>query len=77
MNILKGGIRKSNRCPFEVFGFRLFDKVKFNNQYYFIYGRRKSGQFDIRDFYGKESKGISYKKVKLNREKRNPVYVKH
>mgnify|MGYP000516580639 CR=1 FL=1 len=76
MKILKGGAKKLNQCPFEVFGFRLFDKVKFNNQYYFIYGRRKSGYFSIRDFDGKNNKEISYKKLKLCRVKRSPVCIK-
>ncbi len=76
MKILKGGKKKSNQCPFEVFGFRLFDKVMFNNQYYFIYGRRKSGQLSIRDFDGGNPKGVSYKKLKLCRGKRNPIYIK-
>lgn len=33
----------------EVFGFRLFDRVMFENSYYFIFGRRKTGSFNIRD----------------------------
>lgn len=76
MKILKGGVKKSNQCPFELFGFRLFDRIKFNNQYYLIYGRRKSGQFNIRDFDGKNTKEVSYKKIKLCRGKRNPIYIK-
>ena len=76
MNIPKGGIKRLNQCSFEVFGFRLFDKVKFNNQYYFIYGRRRSGYFNIRDFNGKNPKEISYKKLKLCRGKRNPIHIK-
>lgn len=31
MKILKGGKKKNNQAPFEVFGFRLFDKVLYNN----------------------------------------------
>ena len=68
--ILKGGKRKKNQSPFEVFGFRLFDRIMFNNQYYFIYGRRVSGQFNIRDIDGKSPKDITYKKLKLYRCKR-------
>ena len=68
--ILKGGKKRINQSPFEVFGFRLFDRVIFNNEYYFIYGRRTSGQFNIRDIDGKNSKDISYKKIELRRCKR-------
>lgn len=68
--ILKGGKKKMNQSPFEVFGFRLFDRIVFNNQYYFIYGRRASGSFNIRDIDGKKPKDISCKKLKLYRCKR-------
>ena len=68
--ILKGGKKKMNQSPFEVSGFRLFDRVMFNNQYYFVYGRRISGFFNIRDIDGKNPIDISYKKLKLFRNKR-------
>ncbi|MEA1975654.1 MAG: HNH endonuclease, partial [Bacillota bacterium] len=47
--------------------FRLFDKVIYENKEYFIFGRRKTGYFDIRDLQGnKVNKGsMSYKKLKL------------
>lgn len=64
MKILKGGIRKLNQAPFIVFGFRLFDKVMFQNEIYFIYGRRISGQFNIRDINGENKKDVSYKKLR-------------
>lgn len=76
MKILKGGKKKNNQAPFEVFGFRLFDKVLYNNEICFIYGRRKSGCFDIRDFDGKNSKNVIYKKLKLIRGKRYPIILK-
>lgn len=76
MKILKGGKKKNNQAPFEVFGFRLFDKVLYNNEICFIYGRRKSGCFDIRDFDGKSSKNVTYKKLKLIRGKRYPIILK-
>ena len=44
-NLLKGGRRKANKAPRLVLGFRLFDKVKFENQERFIFGRRASGYF--------------------------------
>ena len=68
--ILKGGKKKINQSPFEVFGFRLFDRIMFDNQYYFVYGRRVSGYFNIRDIDGKNPKDITYKKLKLYRCKR-------
>ena len=76
MKILKGGKKKNNQAPFGVFGFRLFDKVLYNNEICFIYGRRKSGCFDIRDFDGKNSKNVTYKKLKLIRGKRYPIILK-
>ena len=76
MKILKGGKKKNNQAPFEVFGFILFDKVLYNNEINFIYGRRKSGNFNIRDFNGENPKDVSYKKLKLIRGKRHPIILK-
>lgn len=76
MKILKGGKKKNNQAPFEVFGFRLFDKVLYNNEINFIYGRGKSGNFNIRDFNGENPKDVSYKKLKLIRGKRHPIILK-
>ncbi len=47
-NILKGGNKKLNQAQFEVKGFRLFDKVRYQSKEYFVFGRRNSGFFDIR-----------------------------
>ena len=64
--ILKGGYRKRNQAPYEVMGFRLFDKVLYKGQECFIFGRRSSGSFDIRLLDGtKLSAGVNYKKLKL------------
>lgn len=64
--ILKGGIKKRNQAEYLVHGFRLFDKVKCNNQIGFIFGRRKSGSFDIRKLNGEVlTHSISYKKLKF------------
>ena len=62
----KGGIRKRNQSEYLVKDFRLFDKVKYNNTEYFIFGRRKSGFFDIRDLQGNKvnNGSISCKKLK-------------
>ena len=64
--INKGGTRKRNQSPYEVFGFRLFDKVKCKGEVGFIFARRLSGSFDVRKLDGtKISAGISYKKLIL------------
>lgn len=64
--IQKGGIRRNNQAEKEVFGFRLFDKVLYQNQECFIFGRRSSGYFDIRLLTGEKlSAGVSHKKLKL------------
>lgn len=64
--ILKGGIRKANQVKKYVFGYRLFDKVQFNGQDCFIWGRRTTGQFTIKTIDGEMIKdGITFKKLKL------------
>lgn len=64
--ILSGGYRKRNQAPYEVHGFRLYDKVEFDGQVGFIFGRRSSGYFDIRTLDGTVlSRSVSYKKLKL------------
>ena len=63
---IKGGIRKRNQTPYSVFGFRLFDKVKYKGVECFIYGRRLRGGFGIRKLDGTViSASITYKKLKL------------
>ena len=64
--INKGGVRKHNQAEYIVKGFRLFDKVCFNGKEYFVFGRRASGFFDIRNLRGdKVNKGsISYKRLR-------------
>lgn len=65
--ILKGSIRKRNQAEYEIKGYRLFDTVVYKGNIYTIFGRRKSGFFDIRTLNGtKVNKGsISYKKLRL------------
>ena len=67
LTINKGGLlRKRNQSPFELFGYRLFDKVLCKGEVGFIFGRRASGSFDIRKLDGtKISASISYKKLVL------------
>lgn len=76
IKIQKGGLKRMNQSPFEVFGFRLFDKVLYNNKIMFIYGRRKTGSFNIRDIEGNNPKDASYRKIKLCRGKRHPMCIK-
>ena len=66
-NFIRGHIKKLNQAPFEVKGFRLFDKIEFEKELYYIFGRRKSGFFDIRKLDGlKINKGsVSYKRLIL------------
>ena len=62
----KGGVRKRNQSPYVVFRFRLFDKVMCKGEVGFIFGRRASGSFLVKNLDGKTiSAGISYKKLKL------------
>lgn len=48
----KGGIRKNNKAERFVKGFQLFDKVAYRGQTCFIFGRRKTGYFDLRTLDG-------------------------
>lgn len=72
-NILKGGVKKLNQAKYNVLGFRLFDKVRYEGREYFIFARRSKGYFDIRDLSGnKVNKGsISYKKISLIQERKS------
>lgn len=70
--ILSGGIRKRNQAPYEVFGYRLFDKVSCKGQTGFIYARRSSGSFGIRTLSGDRlSASIRYKKLKFLEPRHN------
>ncbi len=62
--ILKGRVRKAHKAPRYVLGFQLFDKVRYNRQECFVFGRRASGYFDLRLLDGtKISVGVSCKKI--------------
>lgn len=64
--ILSGGVRKSNQAPRYVKGFRLFDKVMYDGQECFIWGRRRSGSFLLRLLDSTKVKdGVGYKHLKL------------
>lgn len=71
-NILKGGKKKLNQASYLVKGFRLFDKVEFEGQVCFIFGRRSSGYFDIRKLNGEViHRSASWKKLKLLETRKN------
>ena len=62
----KGGTRKLNQAPYVVKGFRLFDKVIYQGKKCFVWGRRSSGSFLLKDIFGNTIKdGVPYKKLKL------------
>src|SRR5260370_24570727 len=64
VTIRKGGKRQRNTAPKSVHGFRLFDYVKYQGRYCFVFGRRSSGYFDLRTLDGtKISASASYKKL--------------
>ena len=73
--ISKNNIKKLNQAPYLVKGFRLFDKVLYNKEECFIFGRRSSGSFDVRNLKGETlNPGVSYKKLKLI-EKRKTILI--
>lgn len=62
----KGGVRKRNQAPKEVFGFRLYDKVLYKGRECFIFGRRSNGYFDLRTLDGtKIHPAVSHKTLTL------------
>ncbi len=64
--ILPGGIRKANQAPKYVFGYQLYDKVRYGKNTYFVWGRRQRGFFAVKGLNIQEkSKDVSYKKLKL------------
>lgn len=72
MSIFKGGIRKRNQADYTVYGFRLFDKVSYNDKECFIFGRRSTGYFDLRTLDNTHiHKSASWKKLKLIEMRKN------
>ena len=69
--INKGGVRKRNQAAFEVYGFRLYDKVCWDGHECFIFGRRSTGRMDLRLLDGTHiNASVGFKNLKLL-EKRN------
>lgn len=70
--IIKGGVKRRNQAEYLVHGFRLFDKIEYNNEIGFIFARRKTGYFDIRKLNGEHiHKSASYKKIRLIETKKS------
>lgn len=69
--IYKNGVKRLNRCPNEVFGFRLLDVVSYKHRQYFIVGRRRRGQFTLQDCKTGVRVETSYKNLKLFRRSTN------
>ncbi len=64
--INKGGVRKCNQAPYEVKGFRLYDKVLCKVQKFFIFGLRSTGRMDLRLLDGTHiNASVGYKDLKL------------
>lgn len=64
--ILKGGIRKRNQAEYLVKGFRLFDKVLWQNKECFVFGRRATGRMDLRLLDGTHlNASVGYKNIRL------------
>lgn len=74
LTINKGGTRKLNQAPFLVKGFRLFDKVKYEDNICFISGRRSSGYFALKDIkWNTITNSITYKNLKLIEPKKSTL----
>ncbi len=70
--ISKGGYRKRNQAPYNVMGFRLFDKVKWKGQKCFIFGRRSTGRMDLRLLDGtKINASVGYKNLRVLEMRKN------
>ena len=74
-NTLRKGVRKLNQSEYLVKGYRMFDKVRYQGREYFVFGRRKTGFFDIRTLSGeKVNKGsISIKKIAFVDTRKNYI----
>ena len=74
--ILKYGIRKKNQAATYVKDFRLFDKVLYNNQECFVWGRRTSGSMLLRLLDGTSIKdGAGYRSLKLLERSSNYLII--
>ena len=66
LKFMKGHYRKRNKADYEILGFKLFDKVLFQNIECFIFGRRSTGRMDLRKLDGTHiNASANYKNLKL------------
>ena len=71
-NKIKGGRLKLNQAPYEVKGFRLFDKVRYEGKECFISGRRSTGYFKLITLDGTiVHQSASHKKLTLIEPKKS------
>src|SRR6266700_5402300 len=64
--IKKGGKRQRNNAPKYVYGFRLFDCVRYQGTTCFVFGRRSTGYFNLRPLVGmKIAVNAHYKKLTI------------
>ena len=65
-NFISGGRRKRNQAPYEVMGFRLFDKVRWKGRECFVFGRRSTGRMDLRLLDGTRlNPSVGYKNLRV------------
>ena len=63
---MKEHYRKRNKADYEILGFKLFDKVLFQNIECFIFGRQSTGRMDLRKLDGTHiNASANYKNLKL------------
>lgn len=67
--INKGGVRKRNQAPYEVKGFRLFDKVRAKSKEWYIHGRRLRGSYVLKTLQGD--------KLEISPSKITPIGEQH
>lgn len=77
----KKGVRKNRKSPYEVHGFRLYDKVEFmykgELKRGFVTSRKtKDNTITVKDIDGKKICEITYKKVKLIDRRKSYVFEK-
>lgn len=74
-NTLRKGVRKLNQSEYLVKGYRIFDKVRYQGKEYFVFGRRKTGFFDIRTLSGEKANNgsLSIKKIAFVDTRKNYI----
>lgn len=74
-NTLRKGVRKLNQSEYLVKGYRIFDKVRYQGKEYFVFGRRKTGFFDIRTLSGEKTNNgsLSIKKIAFVDTRKNYI----